>query len=452
MDVDHAEIAVDALWSGMTRSRHHLPAIARGGRSVFTPLVLTLLLTPLPFGLGQDALGSTATPPAAPAATTDIDPRYEAVLRELVATPAGRAFLETLLLIEREYLYTTDTDTLLRGATAGLIEALDDPYSRYIDPEAAAARRAGETPDVLVDEVMLGDVGYVRIRDFDGENVGASVGGAVEAHLAGGALGFVLDLRGNTGGSILQGLQVLDRFLADGVLGFRRVRGVSVPIAYANPRSVTKPLVVLVDETTASTAEIVAGALQAYGRARLVGTVTAGKGIGQSAIELSDGAEIQLISFEWLLPGFRSIDGSGLRPDVEVAELVAAPGEPRHVKSLQDVAADPTLRAALRLLRDVLGDDLVPSVTVPARTPQLGPTMLPMDDEDDEGDETVPPLREAPPSAPPADEPSPRGDADPDLADPDPADPAEPNGEPEPANGVQQDATPEPNGGAAAAD
>ena len=409
MAVGHVEIAEDALWSGMTRSRHHLPAIARGGRSVVRRFLLTLLLTLLPtlpsFGLAQDALGSTATPPATPAAPTD--PRYEAVLRELVATPAGRAFLETLLLIEREYLYATDTDALLRGATAGVIEALDDPYSRYIDPETAAARRAGETPEALVEKAMLGDIGYVRIRDFDGEHVGASVGGAVESHLAGGALGLVLDLRGNTGGSILQGLQVLDRFLADGVLGFRRVRGVSVPIAYANPRSVTKPLVVLVDGTTASTAEIVAGALQAYGRARLVGTVTAGKGIGQTSIELSDGAEVQLISFEWLLPGFRSIDGSGLRPDVDVAELVAAEdGEPRQVKSLQDVADDPALRLALELLREVLGDELVPSVTVPAPTPRLGPTMLPMDEVDEEGDEAVPPVHEAPPSEPPTDEPA----------------------------------------------
>ena len=404
----HAEIAADTLWSGMTRSRHHQPTTGRGGRSLVArqvpTLLLTLLLTLPLLGFAQEAPGPSSAPTVEATVTTD--PRYEAVLRELVATPSGRAFLETLLLIEREYLYATDTDALLRGATAGLIAALDDPYSRYIDPETAAARRAGEIPVALVDKVMLGDVGYVRIRGFDGENVGATVGSAVEAHLASGALGLVLDLRGNTGGSILQGLQVLDRFLADGVLGFRRVRGVSVPIAYANPRSVTKPLVVLVDGATASTAEIVAGALQAYGRAQLVGAVTAGKGIGQSAIELSDGAEVQLISFEWLLPGFRSIDGSGLRPDVEVADVepvATGEAEPRVVRSLQDVAEDPTLRTALELLRDVLGDELVPAVTVPAPSPRLGPTMLPVDDEGDDA--------EPEPAEPEPDEPEPDGGA-----------------------------------------
>ena len=402
---------MDALWSSMTRSRHHHPTTGRGGRSLVarrvSTLLLALLLTLPLLGLAQEAPVPAIAPPAEESATTD--PRYEVVFRELVATPSGRAFLETLLLIEREYLYATDTDALLRGATAGLIAALDDPYSRYIDPATAAARRAGETPVALVDKVMLGDVGYVRIRGFDGEDVGANLGSAVEAHLASGALGLVLDLRGNTGGSILQGLQVLDRFLADGVLGFRRVRGVSVPIAYANPRSVTKPLVVLVDGSTASTAEIVAGALQAYGRAQLVGAATAGKGIGQSSIELSDGAEIQLISFEWLLPGFRSIDGSGLRPDVEVAEVepvATGEGEQRVVTSLQDVADDPTLRAALDLLRDVLGDDLVPPVTVPAPTPRLGPTILPIDDDvydvEPEPDDPVQPNVEPEPDGTPA--------------------------------------------------
>ena len=362
--------------------------------------LLTLFAACLPLALSQSVPESHFAPGTGADA---IDPRYEATLRELVATPSGRAFLEALQLIDREYLYTTDRDELLRGATAGLIAALDDPFSRYLAPEVVAARRAGEAPEGEVHKAMLGDVGYVRIRDFDGDAVGARVASAIESHLASGALGLVLDLRGNDGGSILQGLQVLDRFLADGVLGFRRVRGVSVPIAYANPRSVTKPLVVLVDGTTASTAEIVAGALQAYGRAKIVGTVTAGKGIGQSAIELSDGSEIQLVSFEWLLPGFRSIDGTGLRPDVEVAPTdrrVDDDDEPREVHSIHDAVVDPALRAALELLRAVVGDELQAPLTAPAPAPQVGPNIVPLPEGPDAPpaeDEPADPNEQAPP-------------------------------------------------------
>ena len=313
-----------------------------------------------------------------------LEARYEQLLQELAATPAGRAFLDALLHIDREYLYTVDRDALLRGATAGLIAALDDPFSRYLPPDEVAARRERPSGEVDVVKATLADIGYVGVMSFDGDDVGAAVGRAIDAHLANGARGLLLDLRGNTGGSILQGLQVLDRFLADGVLGFRRVRGVSVPIAYANPRAVTQPLVVVVDEGTGSTAEIVAGALQAYGRAQLVGGITAGKGIGQTVLELSDGAEIQLVSFEWLLPGFRSIDGSGLRPDLEVTERrVADVPNGVSVRGMQDVAGDPVLRAAIALLRDVIGDELSEPVMVPVPTPGSGPTVLPFDHDAD---------------------------------------------------------------------
>lgn len=344
-------------------------------------LVASLLLASA--ALAQDAPG----PFDGGASSEAIDQRYLTLLEEIAASPSGRAFLDVLLLIDREYLYPTDRETLLRGAAAGVIAALDDPFSRYLDPDAVAGRRSAARPDAGVVKVTLGDVGYLGVPSFEGDDVGGALSRSLDAHLANGAQGLVLDLRGNTGGSILQGLQVLDRFIADGVLGFRRVRGVSVPIAYANPRAVAQPLVVLVDEATASTAEIVAGALQAYGRAQLVGSVTAGKGIGQSAIELSDGAEIQLVSFEWLLPGFRSIDGSGLRPDVEVA----TPSErPARITGMQDVADDPVLRAALTVLREVLGDELVPPTQVPAPTPSTPPAMVPLDVVPEESDGEAP--------------------------------------------------------------
>jgi len=327
------------------------------------------------------SLGAFAQEPHDPFMRTEpsaLDARYETALRELAATPAGLAFLDALLLIDREYLYSVDREALLRGATAGLIAALDDPYSRYVAPSEVAERRNDPRPEAGVSTTMLGDIGYIGVPSFEADGVGAAVGRSIDAHLAGGAAALLLDLRGNVGGSILQGLQVLDRFIADGVLGFRRVRGVSVPIAYANPRAVQLPLVVLVDGATASTAEIVAGALQAYERARLVGTVTAGKGIGQTSIELTDGSEIQLVSFEWLLPGFRSIDGSGLRPDLEVSESrIGDTSGGNGVEGMRDVANDPVLRAALQLLRETIGDDIAAPRTVPVPTPDVGPTVLP---------------------------------------------------------------------------
>jgi len=379
----HAANARDALWSGMSpRARSQYPGrharlVLRG---VLVASALSLLLSA---AHAQDPLDAfVPTPPEAAYAE-----RYGALLDELLASASGRAFLDALLLIDREYLYGTDRDELLRGATAGLVAALNDPYSRYVDPETVEARRTRPASDSVVVKVALGDVGYLGIASFEGDDVGGALGRALDAHLAAGARGIVLDLRGNTGGSILQGLQVLDRFIADGVLGFRRVRGVSVPIAYANPRAVNQPLVVLVDAQTASTAEIVAGALQAYGRAQLIGAVTAGKGIGQSAIELSDGAELQLVSFEWLLPGFRSIDGSGLRPDVEIDAPPGSDATPPRVSGMDDLDRDPALRAALERLRAALGDDLATPLQAPARSVTVGPTLVPLDEAALNGDD-----------------------------------------------------------------
>jgi C-terminal processing protease CtpA/Prc len=324
----------------------------------------------------------------------DQDP-YERAVREMLASPAGQAFLDAYIALRRDYLYGIDREALFEGATAGLVEALGDPFTRYLDPrDAEAARRASDATAVEIAQV--GDVGIIRISTFEGDLVGSRFSTALDALLATGARAMVLDLRGNPGGSILQGLQVLDRFLSDGELGFRRVRGVSVPIAYANPRSISNPLVVLVDAQTASTAEIVAGTLQAYGRARLFGTPTAGKGVGQTAVRLADGAELRLVSFEWLLPGLRSIDAVGLTPDLLVTLEPVDPvsdGVGPPLVSVGEEGGDPTLRIAIDALRGLLSDDLttdtpnaVPAVRIPSPTIRTNPDL----DEDESLEEPTP--------------------------------------------------------------
>ncbi|MER3458126.1 MAG: hypothetical protein C4309_05385, partial [Chloroflexota bacterium] len=101
------------------------------------------------------------------------------------------------------------------------------------------------------------------------------------------------------------------------------------------------PLVVLVNRGTASAAEIVAGALQAHGRARLIGETTFGKGSVQLIFELSDGSSLHITAARWLTPRGHQLDGVGLTPDV-VQEGGAA--------DLTD-PADAQFALALRLLR-----------------------------------------------------------------------------------------------------
>jgi carboxyl-terminal processing protease len=111
----------------------------------------------------------------------------------------------------------------------------------------------------------------------------------------------------------------------------------------------TIPLVVLVDANSASASEIVAGSLQVHLRAKLVGTVTFGKGSVQQDFELADGADIHLTIRRWYLPNGQTIDHKGLTPDVPVT--LASPTDAYDVTSpSQGFAKDTQLNAALALL------------------------------------------------------------------------------------------------------
>ncbi len=287
-----------------------------------------------------------------------VEPGYEATVDALLGDPGGRAFLEAYRAITRGYRGGAESDALLEGAIRGMVDALDDPYVTYLDVEEVdldAPRR--RDPNVIV-TATLGDLGYLRILSFDSERAGERFSTELDALVVRGVRGLVLDLRGNDGGFVLTGLQVLDRLLSDVVLGYRSTGQGSLPLGFANPRALDLPVVVLVDADTASTAEIVAGALQVYGRARLFGEVTAGKGVGQSTIHLSNGGELRLVTFAWLLPDGRSIDGWGLTPDEPVRRGPVAATIADLTRVVVEPDVDPALSAAVRGLRRVVGDEL----------------------------------------------------------------------------------------------
>lgn len=286
-----------------------------------------------------------------------VTPRFEVTVADLLEEPAGQAFLATYRSILDDYRGDIDAKRLLEGALRGLVAALDDPYVRYLTPEEVVADvRTRRNPNVVVTGAV-GDLGYLRVTSFASERAGERFASELDGLLARGVRALVLDLRGNGGGLVLPGLQVLDRFLSDVVLGYRIGARTQVPLGFANPSAVAVPVAVLVDGGTASTAEIVAGALQTYGRARLYGGVTAGMGVGQTSVALPDGGELRLVTFGWSLPDGRSIDGWGLTPDVPIRG--AAPsGSVELMDVVTDPERDPVLSAALAWLRRTLGDDL----------------------------------------------------------------------------------------------
>ncbi|TNE85065.1 MAG: PDZ domain-containing protein [Deltaproteobacteria bacterium] len=181
-----------------------------------------------------------------------------------------------------------------------------------------------------VEHAVLDDgVGYIRIGHFSQRTV-QNLQEALEALRLDGALdkGLVLDLRGNTGGSLRHAARSADQFLLDGLL----VRtagpdGKAVHNLQARMDAVDAgdepdvPLILLTDERTASGSEILAGALVEHGRAALVGTRTYGKGTVQKLYPLGEGASLKLTVAEYVLENERRIAYNGLVADVVVGDI-----------------------------------------------------------------------------------------------------------------------------------
>jgi carboxyl-terminal processing protease len=166
-----------------------------------------------------------------------------------------------------------------------------------------------------------------------------------------GAKGIVLDLREDPGGFITEADHVISEFVASGETFELRDRNGNVERHDVSGEhlATTQPLVVLVDANSASAAEIVAGSLQVHKRAKLVGTVTFGKGSVQQDFPLSDGADIHLTIRRWYLPNGQTIDHKGLTPDVPVS-LANSSDEYDVLQPDKGYAKDTQLNSALAVL------------------------------------------------------------------------------------------------------
>jgi carboxyl-terminal processing protease len=171
---------------------------------------------------------------------------------------------------------------------------------------------------------MLDDkYGYIRITQFQ-ERTGKDLSAAVEdlrKTAKNGLKGILLDLRNNPGGLLDQAVEVSDKFISDGLITYIEGRKAEQKASYpAKKRSddYLGPLVVLVNEGSASGSEIVAGALQDSKRAIVVGTKSFGKGSVQTIIPMTDGSAVRLTTARYFTPSGRSIQADGINPDIIV--------------------------------------------------------------------------------------------------------------------------------------
>jgi carboxyl-terminal processing protease len=186
--------------------------------------------------------------------------------------------------------------------------------------EVAITRGKIEVPDVSWHMLPGQSFAHIGVESF-GDKADEQLRAALKEAREQGAKGVILDLRGNPGGLKDQAVAVTSEFLKDGnVFIDQDAHGKQTPVPVKpDGTAVDVPLCVLIDGGTASAAEICAGALQDYDRAKLVGERTFGTGTVLQPFPLSDGSAVLLATSQWLTPKGRQIWHKGIAPDVEVA-------------------------------------------------------------------------------------------------------------------------------------
>lgn len=202
------------------------------------------------------------------------------------------------------------------------------------------------------------DVAYVRIERFRRGVASGVADQLTELEEQGPLSAVVLDVRDNPGGLLEEAVGVVDLFVSQGLVVSTQDRGATVEsrAASADPTDRAQRLVVLVNESSASAAEIVAGAIQLLGRGTIVGTTSYGKGSVQQLFEFEDASALKLTVARYTLLDGTIIDGAGVTPDISVAPTTEDGGEALRTR-LAGLAIDEAERSELLAMVDALADD-----------------------------------------------------------------------------------------------
>lgn len=250
------------------------------------------------------------------------------VIAPIQGSPAQRAGLkprDRILQIEglsTENITLDEAAARMRGPIGTVVTLL---IGREGQPnrEVVLVRDRIELNPVLADLRLSPEgmaIGYIRLSQFNA-NAALELANAINSLEEQGATAYILDLRNNPGGLLQAGIEVARQWLDSGTVVYTVNRqGIKGSFEAFDPALTEDPLVILVNQGTASASEILAGALQDNGRAELVGETTFGKGLIQSLFELSDGSGLAVTIAKYQTPNHRDINKLGIKPDIEVKQ------------------------------------------------------------------------------------------------------------------------------------
>ena len=259
-------------------------------------------------------------------------PGMNAAVRAVVRTGISKGM--KVYGISRGYngLLTGDIITAIDGLDvkeAGFSEGMDAMRGTEGSPITLTVRRDGKSDDYTfirrsievktVKAEMLGSqIGYIKITGFK-QNTPDQFISALERLTANGATSLIFDLRDNSGGLVTALQECIDPLLPEGIIATAEYKdGHTETIVYSDDSELDLPMVTIVNENTASAAELFAAALRDFGKAPIVGSQTYGKGVLQETNEMDNGGAVILTVAEYKTANSDCYDGIGLTPDYQV--------------------------------------------------------------------------------------------------------------------------------------
>ncbi len=235
----------------------------------------------------------------------------------------------------------TDLVTRVRGPAGTTVVIVFERGDKQLTFEIV--RERFEIPSVF-SEVLEDNIGYISFFDFNQRTRG-QIDAALAQMNVNELNGLIIDVRNNPGGLLTSAIEVGSAFIPDGGVILHEVFGNGEEITFESDGSfanITVPIVFLVNERSASASELVAGAVQDYGLATIIGETTFGKGTVQQLRNLSNGGGVRLTIAQWLTPNRNSIQSNGVTPDIIIRV--------NNDQQLAELGKDPQLDAAIEFL------------------------------------------------------------------------------------------------------
>lgn len=190
-------------------------------------------------------------------------------------------------------------------------------YERDGKQKDVTMKRATIINDTVDSKMLEDNIGYIQITSFE-EHTAEEFQDELNKMEEKKVSGLVIDLRENGGGIVDSGFEIADQLLGEGTITYLQDQKGEKQYIKSDKGATDLPYVLLVDENTASTSEILAAAVKDDGKNPLVGTTTFGKGIVQTSGELSDGSALKITTMQYFSPKGNQINGKGVKPDYVV--------------------------------------------------------------------------------------------------------------------------------------